>query len=785
MTAAADFPRSLAAAPGDFETRRIVYNDSISRWFVGASVVWGLVGMLVGALVALQLAWWHANLPPYFTYGRLRPLHTNAVIFAFVGNMMFAGIYYSTQRLVKARLPSDLLAKIHFWGWQAIIVSAAITLPLGITQGKEYAELEWPIDLAITAIWVVFAVQFFWTLARRTEKHLYVAIWFYIATILTVAVLHVVNSLAIPVFGFKSYSLFGGAKDALVQWWYGHNAVAFVLTTPILGIMYYFLPKAADRPVYSYRLSVVHFWSLIFVYIWAGPHHLLNTALPDWAQTLGTAFSVMLWAPSWGGMLNGLLTLKGAWGKVRTDPVLKFFVAALTFYGMATFEGPLLSFKSVNGLAHYTDWIIAHVHAGALGWNGLMAAGMFYWMVPRLYGRDLWSKKLADAHFWIGTFGILLYVISMWTSGITQGLMWRATDAHGALEYPNFVETLNAIRPMYWMRLIGGSMYLIGMFMMAYNLARTALAGKAVDGEATVVVERVVARETPWAEILFGKPVILVTTVTILIATMAVVNNEASLVLSSIVIVVAVLGTTALHLAVDRSRPRWHRLLEGRALLFSSLTIIAVLAGGVAELVPTLLVTPNDPQILAEARPYRALELEGRDIYVREGCYNCHSQMIRPFAFETKRYGDPSTLAESIYDHPFQWGSKRTGPDLAREGDKYPNVWHYRHLVDARSVSPGSNMPPFPRLVTDTVNVARTATKMHALQSIGVPYDDRQIAAARGDAEAQGAEIAKNLRDDGVAEVDAQSEIVALIAYLQRLGKHPPPARGPDVALTP
>jgi cytochrome c oxidase cbb3-type subunit I/II len=742
--------------------------------------------MLVGVVIALQLAWWRANLPPYLTYGRLRPLHTNAVIFAFVGNMVFAGIYYSTQRLVKARLPSDLLAKVHFWGWQAIILAAAITLPLGLTQGKEYAELEWPIDLAITVIWIVFAVQFFWTLARRTEKHLYVAIWFYIATILTVAVLHVVNSLAIPVFGFKSYSLFGGAKDALVQWWYGHNAVAFVLTTPILGIMYYFLPKAADRPVYSYRLSVIHFWSLIFVYIWAGPHHLLNTALPDWAQTLGTVFSVMLWAPSWGGMLNGLLTLKGAWGKVRTDPVLKFFAAGVTFYGMATFEGPMLSFKSINGLAHYTDWIIAHVHAGALGWNGFMAAGMFYWMVPRLYGRDLWSKKLADSHFWIGTFGILLYVISMWVSGITQGLMWRATDAQGALVYPNFVETLDAIRPMYWMRLIGGSMYLLGMVMMAYNLARTALAGKAVDGEATVVVERVQTTEVPWIDIVAGKPIILVTLVAVVTATMAVVNNEASIFLATVLIVVAILGTMALHLAVDRSRPRWHRLLEGRALLFSSFTILAVLTGGVAELVPTLLVTPTDRRVLAEAKPYRALELEGRDLYVREGCYTCHSQMIRPFAFETKRYGDPSTLAESVYDHPFQWGSKRTGPDLAREGGKYPNLWHYRHLLDARSVSPGSNMPPFPTLATGTVDLARTRTKMHAMQSIGVPYDDKEIAGAADDASTQGAAIAKNLREDGVADVNPRAEIVALIAYLQRLGKHPEPPHTVDVAaLTP
>ncbi|HEY6880490.1 MAG TPA: cbb3-type cytochrome c oxidase subunit I, partial [Polyangiales bacterium] len=347
------------------QTTTFRYDDKLTQRFIIASVAWGFVGLLLGAVVALQLAFWQANFGPWFTFGRLRPLHTNAVIFAFVGNMIFAGIYYSTQRLLKTRMASDTLGRIHFWGWQAIILAAAITLPLGFTQGKEYAELEWPIDLAIAVIWLTFAVNFFWTVLRRREKQLYVALWFYIATLVTITVLHVVNSLAIPVFALKSYSVFGGVQDALVQWWYGHNAVAFFLTTPVLGIMYYYLPKAADRPVFSYRLSIIHFWALVFMYIWAGPHHLLYTALPDWAQTLGMLFSVMLWAPSWGGMLNGLLTLRGAWDKLRSDPVLKFFAAGVTFYGMATFEGPLLSIKSVNALGHYTDWIIGHVHAGA------------------------------------------------------------------------------------------------------------------------------------------------------------------------------------------------------------------------------------------------------------------------------------------------------------------------------------------------------------------------------------------------------------------------------------
>ncbi|MDE3084525.1 MAG: cbb3-type cytochrome c oxidase subunit I, partial [Verrucomicrobiota bacterium] len=370
----------------------IEFNDRVVRQFLLAAVIWGAVGMLVGVYIAAELNFWQLNFnTPWLTWSRLRPLHTNAAIFALVGNMMFAGIYYSTQRLVRARLASDFLSQLHFWGWQAIIVAAAATLPFGFTRGKEYAELIWPIDLAVVFIWVVFAVNFFWTLARRREPSLYVAIWFYIATIITVAMLYIVNHLSLPTSLTHSYPIFGGVQDALVQWWYGHNAVAFFLTTPILGIMYYFVPKAAERPIYSYRLSVVHFWSLVFIYIWAGPHHLLNTALPGWLQTLGMTFSLMLWAPSWGGMLNGLLTLRGAWDKLRTDPVVKFFVAGVTFYGMATFEGPLLAIKSVNAVAHYTDWIIAHVHAGTLGWNGFMAAGMFYWLAPRLWNRKLHS----------------------------------------------------------------------------------------------------------------------------------------------------------------------------------------------------------------------------------------------------------------------------------------------------------------------------------------------------------------------------------------------------------
>jgi len=753
------------------ERVKVVYEDETPRLFVIASVVWGIVGMLVGAVAALQMAWWPANVHAMLSFGRLRPLHTNAVIFAFVGNMVFAGIYHSTQRLLRTRTASDVLSKVHFWGWQAIIVAAAITLPFGFTQGKEYAELEWPIDIAITLVWVVFAVNFFWTLAKRNEKHLYVAIWFYIASIVTVAILHVVNSIAIPVFALKSYSAYGGAQDALVQWWYGHNAVAFFLTTPVLGIMYYYLPKAAGRPVYSYRLSIIHFWALIFVYIWAGPHHLLNTALPDWAQTLGMIFSLMLWAPSWGGMLNGLLTLRGGWDKLRTDPVLKFFAAGVTFYGMATFEGPLLSIKSVSSLAHYTDWIIGHVHAGALGWNGFMAAGMFYWMIPKLYGKELHSKRMADAHFWMGTLGILLYVIAMWTSGVTQGLMWRATNADGSLMYPTFVETLIALKPMYWMRLVGGTLYLVGMIMMGWNLLMTMRGAKPVVTEVMVVAPPKTA-DVPWTEIVFSRPILVTASVLGLAGIGMVVNAFASPVFMLAAFAVGVAGAIAFQAAKRNGAPAWHRVLEGRALVFTVLATLAVLVGGVAELVPALVVRPAEAVSKSDVRPYRALELEGRDVYLTEGCYTCHSQMIRPMRFETLRYGDPSTLAESALDHPFQWGSKRTGPDLAREGGKYPNLWHYRHLVDPRAITPGSNMPPYAHLGQEKVDLTRTNEKMSALKSIGVPYKEAEIAAAERDAREQGAAIAKDLAGEGV-QVEPDTQMVAVIAYLQRLGKKP------------
>jgi len=458
------------------------YDNKIVRDFGIATTIWGIVGMIVGLWAALQLIWPELNITQYFSFGRIRPLHTNAVIFAFVGNGIYMGVYYSLQRLLKAPMYSKLLSKLHFWGWQLIIVAAAITLPLGITSSAEYAELEWPIDIAIALVWIIFGINMFGTILKRRENHLYVAIWFYIGTWVTVTVLHVIKNLEIPVHMWDSIPVFAGVQDALIQWWYGHNAVAFFLTTPYLGLMYYFLPKAANRPVYSYKLSIIHFWALIFIYIWAGPHHLLYTSLPDWAQSLGTVFSLMLIAPSWGGMLNGLLTLRGAWDRVRKDPILKFMVVALTAYGMATLEGPLLSIKSVNAISHYTDWIVGHVHVGTLGWNGMLTFGILYWLWPRLYGTKLFSVKLANTHFWLGTLGTIFYTVPLYWAGWTQSLMWKKFTPDGFLEYGNFLETVTQILPMYMVRAVGGTIYVVGVFIMAYNLYKTAKAGRLVTG---------------------------------------------------------------------------------------------------------------------------------------------------------------------------------------------------------------------------------------------------------------------------------------------------------------
>ncbi len=696
------------------EVEKFSYDNKIVKQFAFATILWGVVGMLVGLYVSLQLIFPTLNALPQTSFGRLRPLHTNAVIFAFVGNALFMGVYYSLQRLCKARMFSDKLSKIHFWGWQLIIVAAALTLPFGFTTGKEYAELEWPIDIAIALIWVVFGWNMFGTILKRRERHLYVAIWFFIATFVTVAVLHIVNSFELPVSIFKSYSWYAGVQDALVQWWYGHNAVAFFLTTPFLGLMYYFIPKAADRPVYSYRLSIIHFWALIFLYIWAGPHHLLYTALPDWAQSLGTVFSVMLIAPSWGGMINGLLTLRGAWDKVRESVVLKFMVVAVTAYGMATFEGPMLSFKKVNSIAHFTDWIIAHVHVGALGWNGFLIFGILYWLIPKIFRTNLYSLKLANWHFWLGSLGILFYAIPMYWAGFTQYLMWQEFTAEGFLKYPNFLETVTQLRPMYIMRSLGGTMYLVGYIFMTYNLIKTVKAGSLLENEDA---------EAP-----------------------GLVKFEG--------------GHEGEH---------WHRWIERRPIQFMLISLVVILIGGIIEMVPTFLVKSNIPTI-ASVKPYTPLELQGRDIYLREGCYTCHSQMVRPLRFDTERYGEYSKAGEFVYDHPFQWGSKRTGPDLAREGGKYPDSWHYNHMMDPTTMSPGSIMPTYPFLLDDALDTASTPAKIRAMIKLGVPYPAGYDKIANRDLIEQANLITRSLMSDKI-ETKNDREIIAVIAYLQRLGK--------------
>lgn len=698
------------------QIEKFSYDNKIVRNFGIATVIWGVVGMLVGLLAAIQLYEPAANLGnPYTTFGRIRPLHTNAVIFAFVGNAIFMGVYYSLQRLCKTRMFSDVLSKIHFWGWQLIILSAAITLPLGITTSHEYAELEWPIDIAITLIWVVFGWNMFGTILRRREKHLYVAIWFYIATFVTVAVLHLVNSFELPISFLKSYYWYSGVQDALVQWWYGHNAVAFFLTTPFLGLMYYYLPKAANRPVYSYKLSILHFWTLIFIYIWAGPHHLLYTSLPNWAQSLGTVFSVMLIAPSWGGMINGLLTLRGAWDKVREDAILKFFVVGVTAYGMATFEGPMLSLKNVNAIAHFTDWIVAHVHIGALGWNGMLTFAMLYWLAPKIYNTKLFSKKMANTHFWLATLGMLFYAIPMYWSGWTQGQMWKEFGPDGMLVYPEFIKTTVSILPLHIMRSIGGSIYLLGVFLMVYNLYKTVASGSLVANEEA---------EAP-----------------------ALAKNE------------------------NHGKEYWHRVIERKPTLLLVLSLIVIMIGGLVEMVPTFLIESNVPTI-ASVKPYTPLELEGRDIYIREGCVSCHSQMVRPFRSETERYGEYSKAGEFVYDHPFLWGSKRTGPDLAREGtvNLYKtNGWHYDHLVKPSEMTEHSIMPSYKWLTTNTLNTEKTASKISAMRTLGVPYPEGFENQAVDVLNKQAQEISDNLVEEGI-EVPADAEVIALIAYLQRLG---------------
>ena len=709
------------------ENQKFYYDNKIVKQFILATIIWGVVGILVGVVIALQLAFPIFNFDLEFTtYGRVRPVHTNAIIFAFVGNAIFAGVYYSMQKLLKARMFNDLLSKFHFWGWQTIIVLAAVTLLAGFTTGKEYAELEWPIDILIALVWVAFGVNMIGTIVKRRVQHIYAAIWWYLATFIGVAILHIVNSFELPISLLKSYSIYAGAQDAVVQWWYGHNAVAFFLTTPFLGLMYYYLPKAANRPIYSYKLSIIHFWSLIFLYMWSGPHHLLYQALPEWAQALGVTFSIMLIAPSWGGMINGLLTLRGAWDKVRDRAELKFLVVGVTAYGMSTFEGPMMSLKFVNQLTHFTDWTVAHTHIAGMGWNGGITFGMLYWLVPKLFKTELYSKKLANVHFWLATLAILIYAIPLYWAAITQWLMWRNYTPEGFLLYPNFMETVAQILPMYAIRVIGGTLYLVGFLVMVFNMFKTFAKGNVESNEAA---------KAP-ALILWGKrnPI-----------------NETI-----------------------------HRWLERRAVRFSIWMFAALAIGGAVEIIPMIFIKSNVPTIEA-VKPYTTLELEGRDIYIKEGCYNCHSQMVRPFRWETDRYGEYSKIGEFVYDHPFQWGSRRTGPDLARSGvmggPMYKNAaWHYNHFMDPQKMNEKSIMPKYDWLARKDINLEMIPAKIRAMQTLGVPYDEGFDAIAVEDLKTQAQIIADDLKASGI-EIEPTKEMIAMIAYMHKLGKDisPPP----------
>lgn len=714
------------------EVQKFSYDNAIVKKFIVATIIWGVVALLVGLLVALQLAFPFFNFElEYTTFGRTRPLHTNAVIFAFIGNAMFAGIYYSLQRVLKARLYNDKLSKFHFWGWQLILVSAALTLLTGFTTGKEYAELEWPIDIMIALVWVAFGWNMIGTILRRRVKHIYVAVWWYLATFLGVAVLHIVNSIELPVSFLKSYPVYAGAQDAVVQWWYGHNAVAFFLTTPWLGLMYYYLPKSANRPIYSYKLSIVHFWTLIFIYMWSGPHHLLYQALPDWVQALGVTFSIMLIAPSWGGMLNGLLTMRGAWDKVRDNAELKFIIIALTAYGMSTFEGPMMSLKTVNAISHFTDWTIAHTHIAGMGWNGGLIFGMMYWLVPKLFGTPIYSKKLANIHFWIATLGILLFAIPLYWAGITQWLMLREYNSDGMLAYPNFLATTTQILPMYVYRVVGGTLYFTGIILFFINIVKTVKGGKMVANEAT---------EAP-----------------------ALVNRQTR----------SAAGETI------------HRWLERKGVRFSILVFLALIVGGAVEIIPMLKVESNVPKI-ESVTPYSALELEGRDIYIANGCYNCHSQQVRPLRYETDRYGEYSKIGEFVYDRPFQWGSRRTGPDLARAGyigsSTYKNAaWHYNHFLKPQEISPGTIMPAYPWLIEKDVNLDKVPDKIKAMRTLGVPYTEEYQANALDDYMQQANKIVADLKASGI-DVAPTKQFIAVVAYLHKLGYDiSPAANKPEV----
>jgi cytochrome c oxidase cbb3-type subunit I/II len=739
---------SITAGSGATE-ERFTYDDDIVRKFATATIAWGLIATvagLVGALLLVVPQMFGVN--PRLNFGRLRPLHTNVAIFAFIGNGIFAAIYYSTQRLCKARMWSDVLSRVHFWAWQAIILVGTISLPVGITQGRESAELEWPIDLAIAIVWIlVFGGNFLMTLLHRRERHMYISLWFYIAAIVTVGFLHVFNNVVVPAELWQGDAIYAGVQDAFMQWWYGHNLMAFLLIMPFLGLMYYFVPKASGQPVFSYRLGIIHFWSLVLLYVWAGPHHLHYTAIPEWASSLGMLFGLMLWMPSWGGMVNGLLTLRGSAKQAVSDPALKFFFAALVCYGIFTLEESLLSIKSINGLTQYTDWMIAHVHVGALGWNGLLIFGMLYWLLPRLFQTKIWSDKLVSLHFWLTVLGMGLYVLPIYAAGCQQAWQLQKLNETGYLEFPVFMDTVEALRPFWWLRVVGGVLYVSGVVTLAVNALLTWSTRPSQYDIPELSAPRFIADFTE------DKPLPA--------------SRYADVPMLD----------AAKRLEVW-TRLAWHRQWERFPVKFAVLTGSAVLFATLFQAIPIFLIRGSVPTI-ATVEPYTPLELAGRHLYIAEGCVNCHTQIVRPLLTETMRHGEYSKPDEFFYDAPALWGSRRIGTDLAREGGRHTSWWHWQHFANPRFEIETSLMPGYGHLLDADLNYQAIEPLVRAASYQGAHYNfdpNNSEPIARQQAERIAAEIVAQ----GGPPLTFDKQAVALIAYLQRLGvdafKSPQPA---------
>ena len=721
------------------------YNESIVRLFSLATFFWGVIVALVGLVVALLLVMPELAISKFVSFGRLRPLLTNLAIYGFAGNAIFAGVYYSTQRLCKSRMYSDMLGYLHFFGWQLINVAAVVTLPLGITQTKPYAELEWPIDIAIGAVWMgFFGVNFLMTLQQRRERILYVSLWFYIASIVGFAILHVVGNLVVPVSLFKSVPVFAGIQDALLHAWYSHGVVAYFLTMPFMGLMYYFLPKVADRPVFSYKLCVVHFWSFAFISIWAGPYQLNYSSVATWVSSLGLVFSLMLLMPSWAGVVNGLSTLRGAWNKVGLEPALKFFVAGLVFYGIAVFERSLLSTKTFSAASQYTDWADASIQLGALGWIGFMAFGMLYWLLPKVFQTKLSSPNLASLHFWIATAGILIYIVSAHVAGITQSSMWHGFNADGYLVHTDFIETVTSVQSMRWLSLAGGLLYAVGIVMLVFNFFNT-WKSRPSQYEVSSVEAPPLSKDF----------------------------SEESIAKSRID------GVLNIGHKLDVwQQAIWHRAWERRPMRFAIWTTIAIVVSSVFLLLPTFLIQANVPTI-ETVQPYTPLELAGRDIYIAEGCASCHSQQIRPLLADTERYGSYSEAGEFVFDRPNLWGSRRIGPDLSREGGKRTGLWHLEHFSNPSAKTQGSVMPSFAHLSTAQLDYRSMQQRLSIAGQFGTPYD-QDLGPVDELAKVQARRIAWELAQlGGPMTVESangeelrvdETQMVALIAYIQRLG---------------